>query len=159
MTHVGRRDRQIWDEFADDLDGLSRAAATIRRELELASGMLGEDADDEETLEFPEGRLAYRLHSRRERSHRLVQQKKRQALSARGALTCEVCGFDFSATYGELGAGYIECHHLVPVSQWAEGIQRTKLSDIALTCSNCHRMLHRRQPWPSVEDLAGIVRR
>ncbi|MET9496757.1 HNH endonuclease [Streptomyces sp. NPDC006552] len=32
---------------------------------------------------------------------------------------------------------YIECHHVVPLHEAGEG--RTKLSDLALTCANCHR--------------------
>ena len=29
---------------------------------------------------------------------------------------CYVCGFDFEAVYGEIGAGYIHVHHLTPLS-------------------------------------------
>jgi 5-methylcytosine-specific restriction protein A len=29
---------------------------------------------------------------------------------------CQVCDFSFEEVYGELGAGYIEVHHLKPLS-------------------------------------------
>jgi len=32
-----------------------------------------------------------------------------------------VCGFDFKKVYGELGDGFIEAHHLLPISQKSAG--------------------------------------
>ncbi|WP_405140686.1 HNH endonuclease [Sphaerisporangium sp. NBC_01403] len=51
---------------------------------------------------------------------------------------------DFERPYGDCGAGYIECHHVIPLHQAGEGL--TKLADLALICANCHRMIHRRTP-------------
>jgi predicted HNH restriction endonuclease len=28
-----------------------------------------------------------------------------------------MCGFDFKDKYGELGEGFAECHHTIPVSE------------------------------------------
>ena len=69
---------------------------------------------------------------------------------------CEVCGFDFEAVYGKLGAGYIEVHHKKPVS---EGERITGLNnDLVMLCSNCHRMIHRgRDHMITVEELKGII--
>jgi 5-methylcytosine-specific restriction protein A len=33
------------------------------------------------------------------------------------------------------------------------------LSDLALVCSNCHSMLHRGNPWPSVDELRRSLAR
>lgn len=74
--------------------------------------------------------------------------------AAATTLACEVCGFDFEAVYGELGRGFIECHHVVPLS---EGQRKTSLRDLALVCSNCHRMAHRRRPWPAVAELRALL--
>jgi hypothetical protein len=95
-----------------------------------------------------EGKELYRLHRIRERDSRLTAEKKKQA-SAMGELICSVCSFSFQAVYGE---SYIECHHTVPVSQ---GERITRLEDLALVCSNCHRMLHRRidGAYLSVDEL------
>lgn len=60
--------------------------------------------------------------------------------------------------YGGLGQGYIECHHKTPISQMSPG-QKTKLSDLALVCANCHRMLHRGGERMTVEELRRIVTR
>ena len=77
---------------------------------------------------------------------------KKQAMKKFGKLACEACGFDFAVRYGKLSADYIECHHVVPISQIAPGA-RTRVSDLALLCSNCHRMVHLRRPWLAVAEL------
>lgn len=71
-------------------------------------------------------------------------------------LKCEVCGFDFEEVYGKLGAGYIEVHHKKPVS---EGERITDLdNDLAMLCSNCHRMIHRgTNHMITVEELKDII--
>jgi 5-methylcytosine-specific restriction protein A len=35
----------------------------------------------------------------------------------------------------------------------------TKLSDLALLCANCHRMIHARRPWLSMDELRAYLRR
>ncbi|WP_233533532.1 HNH endonuclease [Kitasatospora sp. SolWspMP-SS2h] len=57
--------------------------------------------------------------------------------------------------YGERGAGYVECHHVVPLHVAGEGT--TKLADLALICANCHRMIHRKAPWPTPAELRETV--
>ena len=56
----------------------------------------------------------------------------------------------------DLGEGFIECHHVTPVSELRAGT-RTRLSDLAVVCSNCHRMLHRRRPWLTAAELRGLI--
>jgi len=85
-----------------------------------------------------------------------VRQKKAQALKKQGVLKCEVCGFDFQVAYGELGEGFIECHHTLPLSELKPG-QKTRLKDLALVCANCHRMLHRAGSSVTLEDLKGLL--
>lgn len=72
-------------------------------------------------------------------------------MARQGFLACEVCKFDFAATYGELSERFIQAHHIAPLAQ--AGAARTKLADLALVCSNCHRMLHRAKPWISPAQL------
>lgn len=111
------------------------------------------DEDAEETSSL-EGRLLSRLVRTRERDPKLRKKKIDQVLNRFGALACEVCGFDFHRTYGELGVGYIEVHHVAPLH--VVGEQKTKLDDLACLCSNCHRMCHRHRMgkrWRTPEDI------
>lgn len=107
------------------------------------------DFDD---LSVTEGKPLLVAHTRRERSAEVTKAKKQQVLAESGKLECEGCGFDFQQTYGERGRGFMECHHLNPLSDTEEG-RVTKLHDLALVCSNCHRMIHRSRPWLSIEEL------
>lgn len=64
-----------------------------------------------------------------------------------------MCTFDFAKVYGALGADFIEIHHTKPVAKMKPG-SKTKLSDLALLCSNCHRMAHRKR-----EPLSAFFRK
>jgi hypothetical protein len=111
-------------------------------------------ADDDE--EFPEGKELTELHKRKERNPEVVLKRKRKVLQKTGKLECEVCRFDFVETYGDLGYGFAECHHIVRVSELTEE-SKTKLSDLAIVCANCHRMLHKARPLISVSELRSLV--
>jgi len=106
---------------------------------------------------FPEGKLKERLHRSRERNPELIRQAKQAALARDGCLRCACCRFDFEKTYGELGKDFIEGHHLKPVSSLHTDGEITRVEDIALVCSNCHRMLHRRRPWLGTEHLTQLL--
>jgi hypothetical protein len=106
---------------------------------------------------FPEGKKKERLHKSRERNSSLIKEVKSEALMREGKLVCQCCGFDFESLYGELGKGFIEAHHTKPVSELSPDGEKTKKEDIALVCSNCHRMLHRRRPWLEMDELKNLT--
>ena len=153
MRRGSQLDGEVWDRFNNDRDALHRLAALLRQGAATPEAFPSTTEEDED--EADEGRQLFRRHRRRERDPTLVAKKKAAVRNAGRALTCEVCGFDFEKTYGPLGQGYIECHHLVPLSE--SGATRTRLSDLALLCSNCHRMAHRRRPWPTIDDLRALL--
>ena len=65
----------------------------------------------------------------------------------------------YDTVYGEIGADFIEVHHLKPLSQSAGAYDLDPIEDLRPVCSNCHSMLHRRQPPLSIEDLVDRLRR
>jgi len=91
-------------------------------------------------------------HRKREQS--LRERKISTVLKLTGTLACEVpgCGFDFARVYGELGAGYAQVHHLLPLAQ-RDSAQPTALSDLAIVCANCHAMIHRGGELRNLEFL------
>lgn len=153
MSGGGQGDREVWDRFRGRREDVKRLASALRAGVAQPNIFPAEPVEDEEGVE--EGRLVFRLHRKRERDRGLVPRKKQEAISARGKLDCEVCGFDFATTYGPLGDGFAEIHHVVPLSE--SGTTRTRLADLAVVCSNCHRMAHRRRPWASIPDLRAIL--
>lgn len=97
-------------------------------------------------------------HLVRERSHAIVAAKKQQILAATGQLVCEICRFNFNAFYGILGEGFCEVHHRIPLSD-VDSSRETRLEDLAILCSNCHRMIHRSVPFLTVEELKTRIRK
>jgi 5-methylcytosine-specific restriction protein A len=153
-TKGNRLDRMVLERFLADPTGMANRAAAIREAIdapEAAEPVPDLDLD----ASADEGRVLERNHLVRERDPKLRQQKITAVLDAGGVVACEVCGFNFEALYGERGRQYIEVHHRTPLH--VTGPKRTRLTDLALLCSNCHRMIHRFQPWLTVEQLSSEV--
>lgn len=70
---------------------------------------------------------------------------------------CVACGFAFEAAYGNIGAGFIEVHHLEPVSGIGPNTMVDPAQDLVPLCSNCHSMIHRRTPPYTVEELRAAM--
>lgn len=70
---------------------------------------------------------------------------------------CSVCFFNFSSVYGEIGAGYIHVHHLVPVSQIGKAYKIDPIQDLRPVCPNCHAMLHSKNPPLTIAELQDII--
>ena len=107
--------------------------------------------DDRAGYEAQEGALVLKMHYARERDPKLVSKFKASLSDP----NCEACDFNFKEAYGDLGAGYIEAHHKKPVHSLTEGT-KTRLSDLAALCPNCHRIIHKNYPM-SVEELREIL--
>jgi hypothetical protein len=104
-------------------------------------------------LSAKEGRRKLVTHLQIERAPELAPAKKAQfRRQHKGALFCECCGRDF-AEYGKHHEAMFEVHHLTALGQAKKGIE-TKLSDLAVLCSNCHRVIHRHAPMISVKQLS-----
>lgn len=80
------------------------------------------------------------------------------AKAARSPLTCDACDFDFEKRYGQHGVGFIEAHHIEPLSR-REGEDRpTTIHDFAMLCANCHRMVHYGGGCLSVAEVRGLLK-
>ncbi len=152
----GKLEGQIWKEFAHDRARLMETAQAIRTRIDHRPTQERIATPEAEEDEFPEGKVLYRAHRSRERNQALVKRVKSLAIRRHGRLSCQICKFDFNVRYGHVGEGYIECHHTVPISQLNPGT-RTRVIDVALLCSNCHRMIHRRRPWLSMSELSSLL--
>ncbi|HRB71904.1 MAG TPA: HNH endonuclease [Flavobacterium sp.] len=156
LESYSKLDEKTFFEFCDKLDELKRISSIIEHslgEIEIFNELNKiEDEDSEIINEAFEGEIVYKLHKSRERNSKLIESKKKEVLKMTGKLECEVCSFDFYKTYGEIGKGFIECHHIKQLSTYQVS-QKTKSDDLALVCSNCHRMLHRNRNDMSIKTL------
>lgn len=58
---------------------------------------------------------------------------------------CQICGFDFLKTYGELGRNFIHVHHISPLAENnGVAVETNPGEDLLPVCPNCHAMLHRK---------------
>ena len=148
-------DEELFREFENNQVELRKISLSIQSWIKSGDQIVDVDLDDDE-LEVQEGRLLTRVHRTRERDRKITQKKKDKVRKELGTLRCECCGFDFEKTYGQLGDGFIECHHIKPISEIIPG-EKTSLDDLSLVCSNCHRMIHRKRPWLSISELRKLI--
>ncbi|WP_158602914.1 HNH endonuclease [Jiangella rhizosphaerae] len=155
-THGNKLDGEVLCEFILDPDRMLQAAREIRTDMKRgqAAPSLDDEIDTAE-IDVSEGRVLIMRHLRRERSPKIRQMKLDQVTTRGDALACEICSFNFEDIYGPRGKGYIEVHHVLPLH--ASGQTRTRLEDLALLCSNCHRMIHRRA-WITPDELRATLR-
>lgn len=154
LTRGNKLEAEVWSDFSQDVEALSGVSASILNAAR-AGIRIG---DDDEGAQSREGTILMKLHRYRERDSGLARRKKESALKATGRLRCEACGFDSAERYGERGLGVIDVHHKTPLHALAAGAV-TKLADLALLCANCHRVIHARKRWISVEELAAQMAR
>lgn len=115
------------------------------------------DLDQESTAEMgsvdfsfaSEGQRYSVLSNRYERSR-----ANRAAAIAVHGRSCAVCQFSFDENYGGLARGYVEVHHLVPVSSMGGPRPVDPITQLVPLCANCHRMAHRRWPPYTPQELA-----
>jgi len=154
-------DKEVLNEFYGNRKSLKSIANKIKATVENASIVNKlyniPNEEDEDFHSVKEGKVIYKLHKLRERDSKINKKKKDDYLKKFGKLNCEVCDFDFHNFYGELGKGFIEAHHRIPLSD-IDGESKTELKDLALVCSNCHRMLHRKIDTMSINDLKEKIK-
>jgi putative restriction endonuclease len=84
---------------------------------------------------------------------------RRQAIAIHGC-RCAACNFDYEATYGDYGKGYIHIHHKKPVSELGSSTLIDPSTDLVPLCANCHAMVHRKKAETlSIDELKSLLMR
>jgi 5-methylcytosine-specific restriction protein A len=158
LARGGQGERPIWDEFRHEQARLRSLAHSIIRVTESPEDLERlKTLPDEDDQGVVEGTVLLKLHRYRERNSALAKRKKERVLAETGRLVCEVCGFDFKDRYGSIGEGFAECHHRTPLAE-LNPKTTTRLSDLAVVCANCHRMIHRGSHVLAIDELRRIVK-
>jgi len=137
-----RLQRIVLKHKSDSKDQLliDRAFHKAPEEDRLLAEEFGVDPYD---ADFREGKEKLRIHLVKERNRHLVESAKEKWFEQnKGAVNCSICSFSFEDRYGDIGKGYIEVHHIVPISTLTHDTI-VKVSDLAPVCSNCHSIIHR----------------
>ncbi len=154
LGNTSQMDKLIWKEFGHRPDEVKRLTR------EIAAAIQSDESVTEISVEyeFEEGRLLTSIHQKRERS----QQLRKQVFAARRngvGIFCDACSTTAGEVAADLRNAIFEVHHLLPIS--ASGSRKTKISDTALLCANCHRLTHKaislRKEWLSIEQIRGLL--
>lgn len=158
LGNVSSLDRAMWQEFGGAPELVQRLVDAIA--VEVASGEVDAAAvaavDDDE--EFAEGRVLTALHRKRERNPKLRSRllfKRQEA----GTLRCDCCNDGPKLPTLDLALAGFEAHHITPLAQSTRSA--TRLSDLALLCATCHRLIHRamhlHRRWVGVDELRPLM--
>lgn len=102
---------------------------------------------------YPDNAVARVAVNRHERDP-----EARRACIAHRGINCAACGFSFEMAYGEIGADFIQVHHVVPASQLGNDYVLDPLTDLVPLCANCHAMAHHGVGSPRTEaELRHII--
>lgn len=156
---VGNNYENIVKDFLSH--DIGKFLETKKNETELEIELLEEidsPVSPEKYREYKEGQKKLKQHIIRERNSQVIDEAKKNFKLKNKRVFCEICGFDFENKYGEVGKNFIEGHHKLPISKITEEFNKITSKDIALVCSNCHKMLHRKRPWLTVEDLKRLIK-
>ncbi|MEU5268169.1 HNH endonuclease [Streptomyces hygroscopicus] len=156
-TRCGRLDREVIADFISQPVRMIKAAKAIQEGVRTGAFQgIPEQPDEvsEDGASGTEGRLLARWTIFRERDPKLRRRKIDRVQRLGQPVRCEVCDFQFDRFYGPIGEGYIEVHHLLPLH--ISGPRETELDDLALLCSNCHRMCHRNHLGESWRTPAAL---
>jgi len=107
---------------------------------------------ESEVVGYPEGSVVSVKANRYERDKR-----NRAAAIAIHGTACKGCGLEMGMRYGSLASGYVEVHHVTPVSELGAGYIIDPARDLVPLCPNCHAVVHRRNPPLTVSELHVLL--
>jgi len=154
FANVSATDRAVWAYFETRRTRLKATASQIIKFVDEVPLDVSKVEDDE----FPEGAILTGVHRRIERNRQLrialIQDRRKKNL-----LRCDACLRTNPTSETRFDDAIFDAHHLLPLS--AIGTTKTKISDTALLCANCHRIIHRLSTtsgrWASVNDVKAAI--
>ena len=158
LSNTSKIDKLVWESFGHQPELVKELAKQIRETSCFFDDteVILDDLSNEVT--FQEGLVLTAFHKKRERANgiRPALLKKRRA---ENKLHCDICGTIPLYTSFINDDSIFECHHIVPLH--TIGKSKTKLSDMALLCANCHKAIHafisKSKTWVTPEELRKLI--
>ncbi|MBK9578947.1 MAG: HNH endonuclease [Fibrobacteres bacterium] len=116
-----------------------------------SQGKVGKSAQTTEVAGKIEGAKYDIISTRYERNS-----KNRAACLKIHGYACKICGFEFVKKYGQYGKGYIQVHHVEPLSEIGNEVVVDPKVDLIPICCNCHAMIHHKTPALTPKELKRI---
>jgi 5-methylcytosine-specific restriction protein A len=152
-------DVKVWNELKNSPAKVSEIADSIRKALVSVElkGLSQSDFEIPTDEQFYEGRILTVIHQKRERNEKIRPALLKER-SKVGSLKCDICHFFFDGNPA-LADAALEVHHIVPHSDLAE--RYSNLSDFALLCAVCHRLIHKamniQRKWLGIDDAKALL--
>jgi len=138
---------EVWEKIAK--------YSNLEESLEVRNQLISEDNLNSDSSVYTEGKQKVYISKKRERNAKL----RKKAIEIHGS-SCMVCDFNFGEKYGSLGDGFIEVHHVKPISEYRKEKPTNPELDLVVLCANCHRMVHRKKDYVlSVDELMRVVQK
>ncbi|WP_052074760.1 HNH endonuclease [Shewanella mangrovi] len=71
---------------------------------------------------------------------------------------CQCCLNNMKDIYGSIAEGLVEVHHITPISEIGVDYQIDPIADLVPLCPNCHRVVHKRNPPYTVEEVRSALK-
>ncbi len=159
-TWTKMEERSSHTKISEEEAAASQKVAIEAESEEGSEGLRAGEAEDATVpVEELEGTALELLASTRAQSEILREKKiKKVREQQSGRLGCEVCRFDFETSFGQLAKNYIHIHHLQDLDTRQSKGKKTKLSDLAALCANCHAMAHQNSGAPlALQELRKLT--
>lgn len=86
--------------------------------------------------------------------------QKRLACIEHYGYKCQICGFSFEETYGDIGKDFCHVHHIEPLGEMGgENKDLDPIKDLIPVCANCHEMLHRKKIALKPQELINELKK
>lgn len=141
------RVRQLWVTNANKKSDKVKNVLDDQEYVELAQDIRSKG------LSFEEGGKRIRQSTYYQRN-----KKAREECIKIYGVKCSICGFDFEKTYGEIGKGYIQVHHINELSSIEEVYEVNPETDLLPVCANCHVIIHRKRPSYTIKRIKDSLK-
>lgn len=149
MADGGQLEKEIWQEFYRHRDKLKKEAAMIRL-------LYADHKPTRKTASSSAEDVMFRVHKNRESDPLIYGKKINSWLESHDSLICQVCQFDSSSFYGEMGKDNIEIHYRKELDS-SNADDPVILTDFILVCPNCHTVLDRNYGLINADDLKNMI--
>jgi 5-methylcytosine-specific restriction protein A len=124
----------------------------IRENNYINNSFISNDVITKREETFREGKAKDVVQTRYERN----PEARKRCLAIYG-YSCNICDFDFEASFGEVGRGFIHVHHINQISAIGKEYDVDPQKDLIPVCPNCHAMIHSRRPAYTIEEIKAIM--
>lgn len=126
------------------------------------SGAGGHEADDKIILTASSelGKITLR-QAKKYRQHRRIERDSNHSKIVKKlqGTRCKGCDVDPVEIYGDIASGMVDAHHLTPLSKLQDGetVEFDPLTDFAILCPSCHRVMHRMKNPGDLDGLRRLI--